>query len=590
VSAGERPRPGQLLLVVVCLAAVVVAAAAMPGVAGTGPTEGGEPDDDGSAQVTTDSDGGGGGGGGGVGIGDILRWLFGDDGGERRVPPEYDVTVTPDPVPGRTVTVTVRRDGQPVEGAAVSFGDRRIGRTDADGQVRGRVPYGDDELVVRVRPPGEAASDVAPGRATAPGVGVPPPATLSAPAVGRVVGDPVAGAAEQTTPGNVTERYGLPTDARVRVVGRADPGSTVRVAASVAGDPLPRAAVRVNGESVGRTNASGAREVRVPDDGTRRLRVRVERGAVSGARAVAVRLLTVRVRPADPLAIPTRPATVEARIGAEPAANATLSVGGERVGGTGPDGRARLSLPADPTAVVVAERGDRAASRSLLPAYATTAGAVLVPALALFGAATAVVRRRKRVGAAAGEAARGLFALATWLARLGAALARGAVRLAVGAGRGLARLARWLAGVPRRLAAWASPRAALAALLAAPRWAVGLPRRVVGWLRRDGEGTAERTVDATTGSTAEATGFAALWAAFARLVLREDPRHRAPADVARVAVERGLPAGAVERVTRAYREWAYAPTDPPASETERAVETLRTLVAEAGEDESGDEP
>ncbi len=577
MSAGERRRPGQVLLVVVCLAAVVVAAATVPGAAGPGSGEDASgTDGDGSAQVTTDSDDGGS-GGGGVGIGDILRWLFGGDGGERRVPPEYDVTVAPDPAPGRTVTVTVRRDGRPVEGAAVAFGDRQIGRTGADGRVRGRVPYGDEELVVRVQPPDGTASDVATGAGTAFGGGVPPPAT-----VGRVVDGPVVRQSGSTTPENVTERYGLPTDAQVRVVGRANPGVTVRVVASVAGDPLPRATVRVDGEAVGRTDAGGAHTVEVPDDGTRRLRVRVERGVVSGAQTVAVRLLTVRVRPVDPLAVPTRPATVETRIGAEPAANATLSVGGERVGRTDADGRARLALPAGPAAAVVAERGDRTARRSLLPAYAATAGVVLVPALALFGAARAVARRRRRVVTAGLEAGRGLVALATWLGRLGVALARGAVRLAVGVGRGVVGLGGWLVGLPVRLSARASPRAALAALLVCSR-------RVVGRLR-DGERTVEQASDTTESTAAETAGFAALWTAFARLVLPDDPRHLAPADVAHAAVERGLPADAVRRVTRAYREWAYAATDPPAGEIERAADTLRALVTEAGEDERGDEP
>ena len=596
MNAGERPRQGQLLLVVACLAAVVVAATAVPGVAGpgTGSDESGADGDGGSGRVTTD-DGDGSGGGGGVGIGDILRWLFGEGGGERRVPPDYDVTVAPDPVPGRTVVVTVQRDGRPVEDAAVSFGDRQIGRTDADGQVRGRVPYSDDELVVRVRPPDGAPSEAAAGPVAALDRGLSPQATLgSTPAVGPVDDGPVVRRAEPTaTPENVTEQYQVPTDARVRVVGRTDPGATVRVVASVAGDPLPRATVRVNGQRVGQTNASGVDEVQVPDDGTRRLRVRVERGTVSGARTVAVRRLTVRVQPVDPLAVPTRPATVEARIGTEPAANATLSVGGERVGQTDAGGRAALTLPADPTVAVVAERGDRVARRSLLPAYATTVGVALVPALALFGLATAAVRRRRQVTTAAREAGRGLLALATWLGRLGAALARGAVRLAVGTGRAVARLARWLVGVPARLAAWASPRAALAALRSVPPWAAGLPRRAVGGLRADEGETRRASGDAAGGSAAGTAGLAALWVAFARVVLRDDPRRRTPADVARAAVERGLPADAVEQVTDAYREWAYAPVDPPASEAERAAETLRTLVAQTegnGDDERGSEP
>jgi hypothetical protein len=568
VSAGERPRPEQALLVVACLAAVVVATAAVPGVAGPGESEGGASDGGGSSGQATRP--GGGDGGGGVGVGDILRWLFGGEraSAPRPVPPEYDVTVRPEPVPGRTVTVTVRQRGDPVAGATVAFGDRPVGRTDADGEVRGRVPYDDGELVVRVQPPGEAA---APQRA----------------GVAGAAAGPTGGVGRQTeptpTPSNVTERYDLPTSATLRVVGTPDPGATLRVVARVAGDPLPGAAVRVNGERVGRTNASGTRAVRVPDDGTRRLRLRVERGAVTGERTVAVRLLTVRVDPTDPLAVPTRPATVETRVGGDPAANATLAVGGERAGRTGETGRARVTLPADPTAAVVARRGDRVARRSLLPAYATTGAAVALPMLALAGGVGWVVRHRAAVTRGAGRAGRGLVAAARLLGRGVAALARAAWRVAVAVGSGMFALLGWLARVPARLAARVSPRAALVAVLAVPRLLAGVPRRAVAGLR-DGREAGPSEGEERSPQVGDSPDFEALWLALARAVAPDGWRHRTPAEVARAAVDRGLPADGVARVTRAYRQRLYAPDDPPGDEAARAVETLRALVAEAGDD------
>jgi hypothetical protein len=440
------------------------------------------------------------------------------------------------------------------------------------------VPYGRDELVVRVRPPARAGAGPLGGAVAA------PPAVVGGGALVRQA---------EPTPTNVTERYGLETTASVRVVGDADPGTTVRVVARVGGDPLPRATVRANGDRVGRTDANGTRAVRVPDDGSRRLRIGVERGAVSGERTVPVRLLAVQVRPADPIAVPGRPATVAARVGADPASNATVAVAGERVGRTDTAGHAPVTLPSDPTAEVVVRRGDRVARQSLLVAYTTTGVALAVPAAALLAAAVAVGRRRETVARRARRAghravglarrlARGVSAGARWLGRAVPAAARGLGRLAGALARQALRLGGRLAGVPRRVVAWASPRAALAALLAGPRWLLGLPGRL-----RPAEADERAAGAGTTGvdeTVPDAPDLDALWVAFARAVVPDGWRHRTPAEVGRTAVERGLPAEPVERVTRAVRERAYAPDDLSADERDRVVETLRGLLSEAEDD------
>lgn len=549
MSGGEPARPARLLVVAACLLAVVVASAAVPVDTPGGSGAGGS-----GGQATTGGSGSGSGSGGdGVGVGDILRWLLGN-GTERSVPPEYDVTVQPEPVPGRTVTVTVRRRGDPVEGALVSFGDRRVGRTGADGRVRGRVPYGDDELVVRVTPPGERVAATPRG------------GSLAAVGLGGVR------QSEPPTPANVTERYELPTTAAVRVEGATDPGSTVRVVASVAGESLSRAAVSVNGQRVGETDATGTVGVRVPDDGSRRLRIRVERGVVEGERTVPVRILTVAVRPVDPLAVPTRPAVVETRLGGTPVANATLSLDGERVGRTDATGRARLTLPADPAATVVAQSGERVARQSLLLAYATTLGALAVPAALVAGLLALLVRARARVASGIARAGVGVLALVRLAGRLVVLLAVAAGRV----GRAGRRLLGWVAGLPLRLVAWRP----LARLGAGSLWLVGLPARLLG----DGDATepvARRGDAAGREASSEPGGeFERLWVEFARSVAPEDWRRRSPAEVERAAVERGLPAEAVDRVTRAQRERTYARDGPSPAERDRAVETLRALVAE----------
>ncbi|MFB6143099.1 MAG: hypothetical protein ABEJ30_07130, partial [Halorientalis sp.] len=395
-AADGKRRPRRVAIVVACLLALLVAAVATPGAvgvgggAGTGPGGGGGGGGDGTAGGGSD------GGDDGVGVGDLLRWLFGDGGGtDRRVPPEYEVDVAPDPVPGRTVTVTVRRDGAPVAGARVAFNGRPVGVTNGTGQVRGRVPYADD-LTVSVTPPDEVRA-----RETAASVGF----------AAAAVGGPTAAAtpADDGGEGNVTARYRLPTDATVRVRGTPDPGATVTVVARVAGVPLRNATVAANGDRVGRTDERGRHAIRVPDDGTRRLDVRVSRGPVAGETTVVVRLLRVRIRPVDPVAVPTRPATVAARVGRDPAANATVLVDG-RTATTGDDGRARIALPVDPTATVVVSSGDRTARRSVLSLYATSAAVLGLPALALAGVAAVVARRRRRVARSARRAVAALVA------------------------------------------------------------------------------------------------------------------------------------------------------------------------------------
>jgi len=70
----------------------------------------------------------------------------------------------------------------------------------------------------------------------------------------------------------------------------------VTLVATIQGDPVPAATVSIDGDRVGRTDENGEYALAIPDDGTERLRVDVQRGEIQGRTFVDVRLLRVAVQ------------------------------------------------------------------------------------------------------------------------------------------------------------------------------------------------------------------------------------------------------------------------------------------------------
>ena len=241
----------------------------------------------------------------------------GDASGETTVTVggELDVIVENATVAGEGVRVTATlSDGTPVPGATVTNGVETA-TTDADGVATIPAPYeapwtvagrrGDyrDEVPVQVET-GTGTITVEP---PAPGPGrqlraiyrgVPirnATVTVDGERVARTDG---GGRAHVTVPyaesvtytverGDVTaERtVDVRTNASVAVDGPAVPGGRVGVRATVAGEPLPGATVRLDGRAVGETDAEGEATVPVPVGPTADLRVR--RGPVTGGTGLA---------------------------------------------------------------------------------------------------------------------------------------------------------------------------------------------------------------------------------------------------------------------------------------------------------------
>ncbi len=487
-SHASRGDSRQLALVALCVLGLVVAAFALPALSGAR-----SPADGGAATTTTTPDAGqdgadgeftvgtpdgrGEGGDGGVGDGGggdatAVRKLVLGDGSQSA---ECVVAVEGRQVPGATVTVHVWRDGRPAPDHDVWFDGRYVGATDARGQVTGRVPY-TRELRVNVSLPDEQscrfvyAREVETTRSVAAPSGASLPDSTTDLLGGAFDGRP--GSLLQSGDGNHSGTVPVNGAVNVSVRGEPLPGETVTVVAGVEGVPMRDAAVAVDGERVGRTDATGRYELRIPDDGTERLTVAVARGDFSGSTTVRVQRLAVAVVPSSLLPVPGTRAAVRATAAGEPVAGAAVTVDGRRLGTTDGDGRVRFRLPADPGATVRVRADGRTATTTLWPAYAPTFLAVGLAGLALVGSAAVAYRRRGIRGL--GHVAAAWFAVAAVISALAVAgRTGGLVALALVALAGVAVLLR-----RRRDAVAGGARTLAAAVAALVEWLLGRALRV----------------------------------------------------------------------------------------------------------------
>lgn len=415
----------QAALVAAGILALVVAAFVAPAAVAPGS------DDAGDDRQSTDARGEG---GDGI-VPFFLRELLLDPSGTEADDPGGDarcvVALDSEPTPGRDARVRVGYDSAPLADAPVWFDDDFVGRTDADGEVVGEVPYV-RTLHVRVgledRPdcvgvartgggPAAGAATASPSLgdrgAAADGGSTRSTGATGADAASRAGAGAVvtgvdaaslaggtAGAIRATGAGaadsNATVTYEIDAELSVRVFDDPYPGATVTLRALLEGDPVSDAAVAVDGTTVDRTDDDGTATFTVPDDGTDTVRVAVSRGEFRAVETVDVALLDVDLRGAGLAVVPGADATVEATLGGEPAPDAAVGVDGERRGATGPDGRSAVVLPTDPTAPVTVAAADQTATTSVVDHYTVPAAAI---ALLLAGVAGLASRRRGARGA-----------------------------------------------------------------------------------------------------------------------------------------------------------------------------------------------
>ncbi|WP_363464433.1 transglutaminase domain-containing protein [Halogeometricum borinquense] len=483
--------------------------------------------------------------------------------------PSFSLNRTP--VPGADVTVTVTNSGDAVLDRTVLFNGEPVGVTDIEGQVVATVPYASN-LTVSLAPEGERASliaaDIGP---------IPQDSDAS-----FSVRDP----ALSVSTSNSSVSYPLNTNASLSFVGSKVTASELLVVATVDTVPIRDARVSVDGETVGRTDATGRTEFTLPEE-PGNVTITVSRGEISGEQSLTLDALSIRIdRPSIPL--PYSTATVHTTLGNESAGGVPVSINGGRVATTGPNGSATVTLPLASSARIVAARYGQTSTTSvsgmLLNAGALF-GTVLIGVGAVFG--TAYRRGSSPLAYLSALRSRASALLDTLLAVLvsGAGLAD---TLLDGFRALHVRLRTVVQGVVDRTIALGE----LPGLAAA--WVTARLAR----LRNSGESVTERVARRAgvidDPLDPEARTIRDCWDEFRGHVTVPKQASRTPGELAAHAVEAdGLPAEPVFVIRDGFRDVEYggrSPTDRSEQMT-RAMAEIRTAIddTDAGGDETDTE-
>ncbi|WP_225336473.1 DUF4129 domain-containing protein [Halomicrobium urmianum] len=463
----------------------------------------------------------------------------------------YEISVSEPIRPGKPATITVRRDGSPVDGVGVSLDGEFAGRTDQFGRTTAVVPYVADLTIAAERASHRTAGDA--GTEYHPGLEAGAPA-----------------------PGIVTENVSVPTNVSVAPYREPRPGRTVSLLAHVDGASVADGRVLVNGDPAGRTGENGRFSVDVPWNAS--TTVAVERGAAAGSRELGTDPLEVSVtNPGLGMLAAGQSAVVRVTQGGRPVDGATVAVGDDDPVRTDADGAATVTLPRRGSVGVEAQRGDMTASTTLDGLYTPYIAAAVGVGAVLIGLVVLVVFRG-RIGAAAAAG----YRYATWFGlRLIVVLLHVSDALVAVSSRLRATLADLAASLRRR-----DPGAALVLLRERVRAAVeSIVARVrslsLASLLRGGTaatGTGGTAAAAAGGETA--AGFDAIRRAFDALLRRVPGRVETltPTEVGQRAVDRGLPEEAVWTIADAFRAVTYGGRDPATAveDVRAAVERVRT--------------
>lgn len=512
-----------------------------------------------------------------------------DDQTDQEIPgPPYDITLSPDPVPGANVTVTVEKNGVPVAGVEVGFNGETVGTTDSAGEIRGTVPYA-TELTVSAAPP----SDRSPSAAQ-----LGPAAVGGRPTSESVLFAPVTTA---QTAGNDSVDYDIPTDVTVQTRGLAVPGRSVEANMSLNGSAVSGLDVLVSGETVGTTDESGAFSLPVPANAAlgERLTLRFERDQFAGEGSVEVADVELEIEtglfrfPGTAADVTATAVDGDQEVPLEGAPIKTN--GGELTETTGSNGTASMTLPwsnEGTATVVVGEHTVTAAvSGILLHLFAV----LTVPVVVLIGAGVWVRRNPERVRRLKRRAVGALVTAGTVLRKIGhwaytvpVILSRRVLELA---GRVRAYVERLRDGVT--LAVLFSPvRALVARVSSFLAWILSVPRLLrETLLGESGQTRAEDPGSRSTGSgrgegNDEVRAYRRLrqcWRWLVRRVVRRS-RTKTAVEVERRAVEQGLPPRPVRRLRRAFQDVEYGFADPD-DRVDIAEDSVEELQAETEDDE-----
>jgi transglutaminase-like putative cysteine protease len=532
------------------------------------------------------------------------------------------------PTLGASVPVQVTIEGRPVADATVRADGARVGRTNASGWVVLDLPA-DAESVNVSAARGEVSDAAVVELVTTATVdaqgGAVPGAALRVTAryddaalanatvlVGgeRVARTDDAGMATVSVPLNATgvvtvrvERGLIAGETSKSVVTNASfefedppsPGAVVVVAVRAADESVEGATMRVDGREAGTTDASGLATLSIPANATGNVTVTATLGSLSTTREVDLYEPNVSTTPAYLVALPGMPVTVNVTDAGEPVSNATVRVlagasESEReatVGNaslTGEDGRATVELPVRNAVTVAASAQATTVTARFEWLFANALAVFGLGALALVVVVGSVFERGRvgrlarrarrfagRVGATAMDA---LFAVAervdafvAWLPSLPAMLA-GALR------RFVETPVRTLREGVHRVAAWVL--AVLVGVVAALRGVFQSDEPDDGGRDDDPAGRAGGGARSSTEQS-----LAAAWRVLVELVSPSRLRQRTPAEVGRLAIQKGLPEGPVRTLTAAYERAVYGSSGASKEDVERAQAAATTLESSA---------
>jgi transglutaminase-like putative cysteine protease len=508
-----------------------------------------------------------------------------EDETEETIPgPPYEITVSPEPVPGQNVTVTVEKNGTAVEGLEVSFNEQVVGTTDSSGRVEGTIPYANEVLISARRPPNESTSvgrfGVAAGSSTFSTGTLFAPTTLT----------------QSDTNSSVT--YEIPTNVTVESQEVVVPDRTVEATMSLNGSAVSGLDVIVAGETVARTDEAGNFTLPVPAAAEigERLPVRFERDEFLGEGNLTVAEIEVDLD-AGLLKLPGMSAdvSVTAVEGEQTVPLGEVPIranGGEVVALTDGNGTAAITLPWSNEGTATAIVGENTVTASVSGMLLHLLLILGAPVVVLIGAGVWLRRNPERVKLLKHRAIGALVTAGHWLRQIGhwVYTALGTVRRRLLA----------LAGRVRNYFARLRDGATIAVLLAPVRylmasassfiaWILALPALIRALLSNDApehtgvEGLDSGSDDDAGSETGDATEeipayrrLRRCWRWLVRRVVRQS-RTKTAVEVEKRAVEKGLPVRPVRRLRRAFQdvEYGYADPDERVDVAEESVERLR---------------